>query len=98
MYLYENFNYTNYKKCSLPPDAPANPENEDKVIAPVQKKRAKISAWRLDDDVDDNDEDDNAADDYFATPKGNNNPSKQKHKKRKTTINPDLVLGVECRV
>jgi hypothetical protein len=47
--------------------------------------------WREDDD---DEEEDN--DDYFATPKKRNKPAgKQKHKKMKTTINPDLVLGAE---
>jgi hypothetical protein len=64
------------------------------VIAPIQKKRNKISMWRLDDD-DDNDDDNDKDDDYFATPKKcNNNVGKLKHK-RKTTINPDFVLGAE---
>jgi hypothetical protein len=73
---------------------PANPANEDKVIAPVQKKRNKNSTWRLD-DKDDNDDDDNN-DDYFATPKKcNNKAGKQKHKKRKTTLSHDFVLGAE---
>ena len=76
VYLYADVNHANYKKYSLPPDAPTNPENEDEVIAPVQKKRTKIAAWRLDDDGKDNDKDDDAANDYFATPKRNNKPGK----------------------
>jgi hypothetical protein len=49
-----------------------------------------ISVWR-----EDNDDDEEDNDDYFAMPKKRNKPArKQKHKKMKTTINPDLVLGV----
>lgn len=51
----------------------------------------------MDDDNDD-DDDSNEDDDYFdfVTPKKrNNNAGKRKHKKRKTTINPDFVLGAE---
>ncbi len=46
--------------------------------------------WREVDD-DEEEEDNN---NYFAKPKKHNKPAgKQKHKKTKTTINPDLVLG-----
>ena len=41
VYLYADVNHANYEKYSLPPDAPANPENEDAVIAPIQKKENK---------------------------------------------------------
>jgi hypothetical protein len=41
VYLYADINHANYEKYSLPPDAPTNPENEDDVIAPVQKKENK---------------------------------------------------------
>jgi hypothetical protein len=93
IYLYADVNHVDYKKFTLSPDAPANPANKDKVIVPIQKKRNKISMWRLDNNDDDNN--DNSNDDYFATPKKrNNNASKQKHKKRKTTINHDF-LGVQ---
>jgi hypothetical protein len=53
---------------------------------------------RLDNNDDDNDDDNDINDneDIFATPKKhNNNAGKQKHKKRKTTINHDLVLGAD---
>ncbi len=67
------------------------------MIAPIQKKRNKISMWRLDDDHD-NDNDNDEDNDYFVTPKKrNNNVGKLKHK-RKTTINPDFVLGAELRI
>jgi hypothetical protein len=93
-YLYMDVNHVGYKKITLPPDAPANPANEDEVIAPIQKKRNKISMRRLDDD--DNDDNDDDDDNYFATPKKcSNNAGKQKHKKRKTTINHDFFLGAE---
>ena len=83
------------KKFTLPPDALANPASEDDVIVPIQKKRNKISTWRLDDNDDDNN-DNNEDDDYFATPKKRiNNAGKRKHKKRKTTINPAFVSGAE---
>ena len=67
------------------------------MIAPVQKKIHKISTWRLDDDNDDNGDTNNDKDnDYFATPnKRNNNAGKRMHKKSKTVINSDLVLGAE---
>jgi hypothetical protein len=71
VYLYADVNHVNYKKITLPPDAPTNPANKDKVIAPVQKKRNKISTWRLDDDDDNNN--DNNSNDYFATAKKCNN-------------------------
>ncbi len=64
------------------------------MIPPLQKKRNKISTWRLDNNDDDDNDDNNNG--YFATPKKcNNNTGKQKHKKRKTTINHDFVLGAE---
>ena len=95
VYLYADVNHVDYDKFTLPPDALANPASEDDVIAPVQKKKNNISMWRLDDN-DDSDDDNNEDDDYFATPKKrNNNAGKRTHKKRKTTINPDLVLGAE---
>jgi hypothetical protein len=92
VYLYTDVNHVNYKIITLPPDVLTNPASEDDVIAPVQKKRNKISMWRLDDD-DDDDDDSNEDDDYSK--KRNNNAGKRKHKKRKTTINPDFVLGAE---
>ena len=96
VYLYADVNHVDYKKFTLPPDAPANPASEGDVIAPVKIKGNKISIWRLDDNDDDEDDDDNEEDDYFATPKKRNkNAGKWKHKKRKTTINPDFVLGAE---
>jgi hypothetical protein len=64
-------NHVDYKKISLPPDAPANPANEDEEIAPVQKKRNKNSTWRLDNNNDD--DNDNNNDNYFVTPKKCNN-------------------------
>jgi hypothetical protein len=79
VYLYADVNHANYEKYSLPPDAPANPENKDEEKALVQKERTKISVWRLDNDNDDNDKDNDAANDYFGTPKCNNKPGKQKH-------------------
>ena len=69
------------------------------MIALVKKKRNKISMLRLDDDDDNNDDNDTNNDNNyynFVTPKKcNNNTGKQNHKKRKTTINHDLVLGAE---
>jgi hypothetical protein len=66
------------------------------VIAPVQKKRNKISMCRLDNYDDDDDNNNDNKDYYFETPKKrNNNASKGKYKKRKTTIIHDLVLGKE---
>ena len=41
IYLYADVNHANYEKYSLPPDAPANPENKDDVNAPVQKSETK---------------------------------------------------------
>jgi hypothetical protein len=41
VYLYVDVNHVDYRKFTLPPDAPANPANKDEVIAPVQKKRNK---------------------------------------------------------
>jgi hypothetical protein len=94
VYLYTDVNHVDYRKFTLPPDAPTNPANKDKVIAPIQKNRKKNSMCRLDfNDDDDNDDDNN---DYFETPKKcNNNASKQRHKKRKATINHNFVLGAE---
>jgi hypothetical protein len=47
--------------------------------------------WR-----EDNDDDEEDNDNYFAMPKKHNKTAnKCKHKKTKTTINPDLVLGAE---
>ncbi len=95
VYLYADVNHVDCKNFTLPPDALANPASEDVVIAPVQKKRHKISMWRLDDD-DDSDDNNSEDDNYFAMPKKhNNNARKRTHKKRKTTINPDLVVGAE---
>jgi hypothetical protein len=67
VYFYVDINHVDYAKFTLPPDAPANPANEDDVIAPIQKKRNKIAIWRLNED-DDDDDDDNNNDDYFTTP------------------------------
>ena len=47
IYLYADVYHVNYKIITLPPDALTNPASEDNVIAPVQKKRNKISMWRL---------------------------------------------------
>jgi hypothetical protein len=49
IYLYADVNHVGYKKITLPPDAPANPANKDKVIAPVQKKRRKTQCggWTM---------------------------------------------------
>jgi hypothetical protein len=46
--------------------------------------------------VEDGNSDDDSDDsgDNFVTPKRNKQPAKRTHKKRKTTINPDLVFGV----
>ena len=93
VYLYADVNHVDYEKFTLPPDALANPASKDNVIAPVQKKRNKISVWRLNDDDDDNGDSDKD-DDYFTTPKKrNNNAGKPKHKKRKMTINLDFCFG-----
>jgi hypothetical protein len=95
VYLYADVNHVAYEKFTLPPDALANPTSKDDVIAPIQKKRNKISVWRLDDNDDDDDVSDKD-DDYFRTPKKrNNNAGKRKHKKRKMKSNPDFVLGAE---
>ncbi len=96
VYLYVDVNHVDYRKFTLPPDAPANPANKDEVIAPVQKKRNKNSTWRLDNNDDNDNDNDNDNDDYFATPKKRyNNAGKRKHKKMKETINHDFVLGAE---
>ena len=93
VYLYADVNHDNYKKYTLPPDAPANPENKDKVIVPVQTNQIKISTWRLGDNSngknnhDDDNNNHNNANAYFATPKRINKANKQKRKKWKTPIN-----------
>ncbi len=47
--------------------------------------------WR-----EDNDDEEEYENDYFAMPKKCNKPAgKQKNKKTKTSINPDLVLAAE---
>jgi hypothetical protein len=99
VYLYVGLDHAHYltMKFCLPMVAPANPANEEGVIAPAKKRTTK-SVWRQGND--DNDEDEEEEEDYGATPpKCNNNNNnaarKGKHTKRKTTINPDLVFGAE---
>jgi hypothetical protein len=39
VHLYADVEHRNFRKFRLPRDAPSNPANEDKVIAPPPKKR-----------------------------------------------------------
>ncbi len=59
-------------------------------------RHEKKTVFRDDeDDVNEDNEDDEACEDYFATPPKRNKPAalKGQHKKKKATINPDLVSG-----
>jgi hypothetical protein len=102
VFLFADLDHAHYnaKKIHLPRVAPANPANKEGVIAPAKKKRTtkSVGNFKEDEEYDDNN--------YFATPPNRNNSNvsrkvkcnaarKGKHKKRKTTINPDLVFGAE---
>ncbi len=97
VYLYADCNHLHYDatKFCLPMVAPANPANEEGVIAPAKKREKQKSMWRQGNDDEDEEDDNN---NYFATPPKHNTSNaarKGKHKNRKTTINPDLVFGAK---
>jgi hypothetical protein len=92
VFIFANLDHGHYnaKKIHLPRVAPANQANKEGVIAPAKKKGTTKSMgdFEVDEEYDDNN--------YFPTPPNCNNSNaarKGKHKKRKTTINPDLVFG-----
>jgi hypothetical protein len=98
VYLYLDVEQADYDKYLLPLDAPANPMDKDAVIVPLNTKKPKLSGWMFNynslDDVGNKEDDDIR----FITPKCNKITGKPKHqKKKKTTINPDLVFGAEFR-
>jgi hypothetical protein len=92
---FDDTDHTTYNalKFRLLLNAPANPANKDGVIVPKKTK----TIWRQeeDKDEDEDEDDDNEEEDNFVTPSKCNKPTvrKCKHKKRKATINPDLVFG-----